>query len=224
MILNNFYRLQLFIILLIAHFAIAQTTIQLFNQKDLEGWYAYEPETGKHVNASDLFSVEQNMIRLYGNKAGYLMSEQSFDNFQLSVEYMWNTDTTFIRKSDKKNSGVMYLVPSEFPDTLWPKGIQFQIKEGATGDFILLHEVTIDINGKKTEPGRSVVAKRFEDATNPIGDWNTLVVTSVNGKIRQELNGKLVNEGNSPSVLEGRILLQYEGSPIDFRKVEVLKL
>ena len=118
----------------------------------------------------------------------------------------------------------MYLVPSEFPDTLWPKGIQFQIKEGATGDFILLHEVTIDINGKKTEPGRSVVAKRFEDATNPIGDWNTLVVTSVNGKIRQELNGKLVNEGNSHSVLEGRILLQYEGSPIDFRKVEVLKL
>jgi hypothetical protein len=225
MITNNLYRLRLFIILLIiAHFANAQKTIQLFNQKDLEGWYAYEPETGKHVNASDLFSVELNMIRLYGNKAGYLMSEQSFDNFQLSVEYRWNTDTTFVRKSNIKNSGVMYLVPSDFPDMLWPKGIQFQIKEGATGDFILLQEATININGKKTEPGKSVVAARFMDAAKPIGEWNTLVVTSENSKIRQELNGKLVNEGNFPSVLEGRILLQYEGFPIDFRKVEILKL
>jgi hypothetical protein len=202
----------------------AQPVIQLFNQKDLQGWYAYEPESGKHANASDLFSVQHNMIRLYGAKAGYLMSDQSFHNFRLTVEFRWNTDTTFIRKNNSKNSGVMYLVPSDTPDILWPKGIQFQIKEGSTGDFILLQEVTIMISGKRTDPGKSVVAGRFEDAEKPAGDWNTLVVTAANGNIKQELNGKLVNEGTDPSVSEGRILLQYEGFPIDFRKVEIERL
>ena len=71
--------------------------------------------------------------------------------------------------------------------------------------------------------GKSVVSKRFADAEKPIGEWNTLVVISKNGKITQKLNGKLVNQGIESSVTEGRILLQYEGFPIDFRKVNIKK-
>ncbi len=104
------------------------------------------------------------------------------------------------------------------------KGIQFQIKEGATGDFVLLQDVTMLIKGKKTIPGKSVTAARFEDAERPFGEWNTVIITSIDGKINQELNGKLVNEGTEPTVSEGRILLQYEGYPIDFRKLEMKKL
>ncbi|MDQ1771516.1 DUF1080 domain-containing protein [Labilibaculum sp. A4] len=218
------YRLLIFSLVLIPNLTKAQSNIELFNQKDLSGWYAYEPESGKHENALELFAVDQQMIRLYGNKAGYLMSEQSFDNFQLCVEFRWNTDSTFVRKSNKKNSGITYLVPKESHDTLWPKGVQFQVKEGATGDFIFIQNVTLRINGVQTEPGRSVVAKRFTDASNAIGEWNTAVITVVNGKIKQELNGKLVNEGVESSVSKGRILLQYEGYPIDFRKVQIKKL
>ena len=222
--MNYLHRLFLVTFLVTTGFTTALTTIHLFNQENLDGWYAYEPGSGKHANASELFTVEDHIIRLYGDKRGYLMSEQSFHNFKLTVEFRWNTDTTFIRVKDAKNSGVMYLVPKETPDTLWPKGIQFQIKEGATGDFILLQGVTLKVNGKRTEPGRSVVSKRFEDAARPVGEWNTIVVTSLNGKIKQELNGKLVNEGTEPSVTEGRILLQYEGYPINFRKVQIEKL
>ena len=66
---------------MISLFANAQKTIKLFNQKNLKAWYAYELETGKHINAAELFSVEQGMIRLYGKKAGYLISEKSFKFF-----------------------------------------------------------------------------------------------------------------------------------------------
>lgn len=103
----------------------AQSTIQLFNRKDLSGWYAFEPSSGKHENASNLFKVDQKMIRLYGNKLGYLMTQQSFRDFKLTAEFRWNIDTSFIQKSGKKNSGLMYLIPTDAPDTLWPKGIQF---------------------------------------------------------------------------------------------------
>ncbi|MFB6319606.1 DUF1080 domain-containing protein [Saccharicrinis sp. FJH54] len=199
----------------------AQDTVHLFNGTDLNGWYAFEPETGVHQDAGELFEVADGMIRMYGTKAGYLMSDQSFHDFTLTTEFRWNTDTAFTRKNNKLNSGLMYLVRETTPDTLWPGGIQFQIKEGASGDFILLQDVTLIHNGTRTEPGRSVVVKRLADAANPIGNWNTLTVTYRNGTIKQELNGKLVNEGSEPSVTEGRILLQYEGFPIDFRKVDI---
>lgn len=206
------------------YFTTAQSKISLFNQKDLAGWYAYEPTVGKQEDASKLFHVEKKMIRFYGNKIGYLMSEKSFSNFQLRVEFRWNTDSTFSRKSNKKNSGIMYLVPPETPDILWPKGIQFQLKEAATGDFVFLQDVTLNINGKRTEAGKSVTSARIIDAEKPFGEWNTAVITSLNGKIKQELNGKIVNEGTDPMISEGRILLQYEGYPIDFRKIRIKKL
>lgn len=220
---NRIYHFLCALLLLISQNNNAQKRMALFNQNDLKGWYAFGEEKGKINNAIDLFSVENNMIRMYGPKAGYLMSEQSFKNFELTVEFRWNTDANFTKKSNNKNSGVMYLVPSETPDVLWPKGIQFQIKEGATGDFVLLQEVTLNINGKKTEAGKSVVSKRFADAEKPIGEWNKLVVTSKNGVITQKLNGKLVNKGIESTVTEGRVLLQYEGFPIDFRKVSIKK-
>lgn len=222
--MKYYYQFICAFLLLIPIFTQAQNKIQLFNQQDLKGWYGFQTETGKLTDASEIFTVENNMIRLFGAKAGYLMSEESFQDFQLTVDFKWNTDTSFARKSNSKNSGVMYLVPTETLDMLWPKGFQFQIKEGATGDIILLHEVTLNIKGIKTVPGKSIVAKRFKDAANPIGDWNTLVVTVKNGSVTQELNGKLVNQGTEPSVSKGRILLQYEGFPIDFRKVEIEKL
>lgn len=218
----HLYRFLFIVVLLLSQKNNAQQ-IALFNQKDLKGWYAFGEEKGKVSNAAELFSTEDNLIRMYGPKAGYLMSEQSFKNFKLTVEFRWNTDAKFAKKNNSKNSGVMYLVPSETPDVLWPKGIQFQIKEGATGDFVLLQDVTLNINGKKTEPGKSVVSKRFADAEKAVEEWNTLVVTSKNGVIIQQLNGKLVNQGTASSVTEGRILLQYEGFPIDFRKVTIKK-
>ena len=201
----------------------AQKKVALFNQKDLTGWYAFEPKTGKHVNASDVFSVENNMIRLYGKDAGYLMSLESFENFQLTAEFRWNTDASFVRKSDNRNSGLMYLVPSEIPDELWPKGIQFQIKEQATGDFILLQGVTLNVNGEKTIAGKSVESKFFKSNEKPVGEWNKIKITVKNGTVTQRLNGKIVNKGTDATVKQGRILLQYEGFPIDFRIVSIKK-
>lgn len=217
-------RLTIVILLATTQFTFAQKKINLFNQKDLAGWYAYQKGTSKNTNANEVYSVENKMIRMYGTEAGYLMSEQTFKNFKLIIEFRWNTDSTFVRKNNKKNSGVMYLVPPEAPDELWPKGIQFQIKEGATGDFVLLQDVTLNVKGNKTVPGKSVTSKFFTDAEKPIGEWNTLKIISKNGTVQQKLNGKLVNKGTESSVSEGRILLQYEGFPIDFRKVIIQEL
>ena len=218
------YSYGLLILLPFLMIACGNKETSLFNGENLDGWYAYQADSGKHLNADEVFEVKDGIIQMYGEKSGYLMSEKSYENFDLTLQFRWNTDAALPRRIEVKNSGVMYLVPENATDMLWPKGIQFQVKEGGTGDFILLQNVELTVKGKDIEPGESVVVERFEDAEKPVGEWNTLEIISENGNIKQKLNGKLVNEGENSSVRKGRILLQYEGYPIDFQNIKIKEL
>lgn len=219
-----FKALPLTLLLLISVNIFAQKAEKLFNGKNLKGWYAFDAEHGKYPKADQLFQSQDGMIRLFGPSAGYLMSKKSYSEFELTAEFRWNIEDGFEHKSTTKNSGLMYLVPETAKDTIWPQGIQFQIKEGSTGDFILLQNVTIVKSGERNEPGRSVVLQKDIAAENTVGDWNEITIRVEDGKITQYLNGRLVNEGQQASVKTGRILLQYEGFPIDFKNIQVLKL
>lgn len=161
------------------------------------------------------------MIRMNGGNIGYLMTKKSYKNFELSMEFRWNIEEKFHRDKNIKNSGLMYNIPVDSPDNIWPKGIQFQIKENVTGDFIFLDQVTAKVNGKQVEAGASVSSPKFSANENPHGQWNFIVVKSFNGKITQYLNGKLVNECAEASSVEGKISLNYEGSPIDFKNIQL---
>lgn len=195
-------------------------TISLFDGKDLKGWHYFSAQNTKPDTA--LFHIENNTIKAYGKYQGYLITEQTFGNyFVLTAQFRWNPDSLAPRIKNKRNSGVMYNVPAGNPDGLWPQGIQFQIKENATGDFILLKNVTLKVNGTTTLPGKSVTSKRFADAEKPVGEWNLLEVVYDHGRCTQRLNGTLVNEGTESTATQGRIMLLYEGYPIDFRNVNI---
>lgn len=214
---------SLLIILIAAGCRVKSSPSKLFNGATFDGWYAYTKK-GTFKNASDVFSLSNGQIRLNGDTPGYLMSVQSFSDFELSMEYKWNTEPEYSRGRGKRNSGIMYNVPASAADMLWPAGIQFQIKEGATGDFVLLNDVTIKSRGVKSAPGKSVVVSRLLENEKPLGEWNQIVIKSYKGKCLQFLNGKLVNEGSEASTVSGRILLQYEGSAIDFRQLSIKSL
>ncbi|GGF24042.1 3-keto-disaccharide hydrolase [Flavobacterium limi] len=184
----------------------------------LNDWYAFTKTSTERQEPSKAYEFSHNMIRMYGETNGYLMSKKSYKNFELSLEYRWNTEEKFKTKN-KKNSGVMYNIPADYPDKIWPKGIQFQIKENTTGDFIFLDQVTAKVNGKLVEAGASVTSSKFIENEKPYGEWNSIVIKSFNGKITQYLNGKLVNECTEASSNEGKISLNYEGAPIDFKNI-----
>lgn len=192
-------------------------------QKNLSinDWYAFTKTSAERIESSKVYEFVDGMIRMHGDNIGYLMTKKSYKNFELSLDYRWNMEEKFHRGDSKKNSGVMYNIPVDSPDNIWPKGIQFQIKENTTGDFIFLDRVTAKVNGKWIEAGASVTSAKFSANENPYGQWNTILIKSLNGKITQYLNGKLVNECVEVSSLEGKISLNYEGSPIDFRNIQL---
>lgn len=187
----------------------------------MNDWYAFTKSNASRQEPSKVYDFSEGMIRMYGDENSCLMSKESYKNFELTLEYRWNIDEKFNKKKSIKNSGVMYNIPLDASDRIWPKGIQFQIKENTTGDFIFLDQVTAKINGKQVEAGASVVTPRFLGNEKPYGEWNTVVIRSFNGKISQYLNGKLVNECTEASSTEGKISLNYESSPIDFKNIKL---
>lgn len=207
---------------------VAFAFLFLFNscatqQKNLstKDWYAFTKTNSERLAPSKVYEFADGMIRMHGENIGYLITKKGHNNFELSLEYRWNIEEKFNRGNGKKNSGVMYNIPVDSPDNIWPKGIQFQIKENTTGDFIFLDKITAKVNGKLVEAGASVTSPKFIANENPYGEWNTIVIKSFNGKITQYLNGKLVNECMEASSVEGKISLNYEGSPIDFRNIQL---
>ena len=186
-------------------------------------WYAYTKTSPEKQEPAKVYELSNGIIRMHGENVGYLMSKKSFSNFELTLDYRWNLDEQYKAKG-KKNSGVMYHIPTDSPDKIWPKGIQFQIKENTTGDFVFLDQVTAKVNGKLVEPGASVTSPKFLENEKPYGEWNSIIIRSLNGKITQYLNGKLVNEATEATSMEGRISLNYEGSAIDFRNIKIKQI
>lgn len=217
-------KVYIFAICIAFSFQLSAQKVALFNGKNLNFWYAFESVSGKHENAADLFNAEKHLIRLYGNKPGYLMTKQSYSNFKLTAEYRWNLDSSFVKTSKTKNSGIMYLIPDTAIDKLWCTGIQYQIKQNCSGDFIFLGGVTAKIDGKQTTAGKSMVYSKILEAEKAYGKWNKIEIIFQNQTIIQKLNGKIVNEARNPSVKTGRISLQYEGFPIDFKNIKITKL
>lgn len=186
-----------------------------------DDWYAFTKTSKLKIKPSKVYELTDGIIRMHGDNIGYLMTNKSYKNFELALEFRWNIEEKFNKSKAKKNSGVMYNIPIDSPDNIWPKGIQFQMKENTTGDFVFLDNITAVVNGKLVEAGPSVTSPKFSANENPYGEWNQVLIRSFNGKITQYLNGKLVNECVETSSKEGKISLNYEGSPIDFRNIRL---
>lgn len=200
-----------------------KANVILFDGVDLNAWEAWTPQTGR-IAPDSVYQVSDKMIRMVGtDNGGYLISKESFKNFELTLSYRWNLDA-LKNKTHKLNSGVMYRVPEKAPDSWFPQGIQFQIKEGSTGDFILLKEATMRIKNEVYGPGKSVLIPCNKQYAGALGEWNQLRVVAVGGDIKQYVNGRLISEGTDCSVLSGHILLCYERSPIDFKDIILSKL
>ncbi len=207
----------LILLLILSSCAVQQKTLEI------QDWYAFTKTNTAQQKPSDIFEFKDGMIRMHGNNNSCLMTKNSYKNFELTLEYRWNLEDKY-KTNNTKNSGVMYNIPLDASDKIWPKGIQFQIKENTTGDFIFLDQVTAKVNGKPIEAGASVVSPKFLANENPHGEWNSVFIKSLDGKITQYLNGKLVNECMDASSKEGKISLNYERSPIDFRNITIKEI
>jgi len=194
--------------------------VQLFNGKDLAGWYTFLRSKGAGADPEGIFKVEDQTIHVLGKEFGYLATNDEYDDFHLSLEFKWGEKKFPPRDKAKRDSGVLYRYPAGQPDKVWPQSIECQIQEGDCGDFWLIGGASIVAGG---EP-QTRYFKKKRDKEKAHGKWNRIEVIAEGGRCVHVVNGAVVNEGESASLGKGRILLQSEGAEVFFRKIELRPL
>ena len=199
----------------------------LFNGKDLSGWHADVPAADKSDKLQPSFRVHNGMLISAGSPQGHLISDQSFSNYRLMVEWRW--------PGKPGNCGV--LVHASEPRMLYkmfPRSIECQLYVGNAGDFWCIGEdISVPDMVKRRGPKKKwgVIegdARRIKNLTdgseNPVGEWNEMIIECRGRNIDIWVNGDHVNNGSDCTTDRGQIAIQAEGAPCEFRRLEVQAL
>ena len=221
--MNNKYG---FLIILFAVLSINYSSAQdfkpLFNGKDLNGWYTFLKTKEKSNDPDSVFSVTDGLLKITGKEFGYIVTDKSFENFHLVVEFKWGEKKYPPREDKVRDNGICYyVVPT---DRVWPRSVECQIQEGDCGDFWLIDSVTAVVDGKQVGPTKNTRVIKKKDNEKPSGEWNTIEVIADKGKCTHIVNGVIVNEATDASLRSGRILIQSEGAEIYYRKIDIKEL
>jgi hypothetical protein len=192
-------------------------SIKLFNGKDLSGWRIFLDPRAKDADPNKTFSVVDGVIKCSGEPAGYIITNNDYANYVLRLQWRW--------PGAGGNSGVFVHVVGE--DMIWPKGVEAQLMADHAGDFWLVGGAQLAIDAKRQDKGtpRHYYRMKTDKAVErPEGEWNQYVITCQGDTIELVINGQLVNRGTSSELTRGKILLQSEGAPIEFRDIVLTPL
>lgn len=224
MLIKQKYHLAALIICMVffAANSIAQEFKPLFNGKNLDGWYSFLKNKGKNNDSNQVFTINNGLLKITGKDFGYIVTEKSYTDFHLVVEFKWGQQKYPPRENVVRDNGICYyVVPT---DKVWPRSVECQIQEGDCGDFWLIDSVTAIVDGVQQGPTKNTRVKKKLDNEKPSGEWNRIEVIAVNGKCTHIVNGVTVAEATDVSLRSGRILIQSEGAEIYYRKIEIKEL
>jgi hypothetical protein len=142
-----------------------------------------------------------------------MRTEADYANYNLHVEWRW---------PEKKggNSGV--LVHMSTPDEVWPRSIECQMHSTNAGDFWVIGGAEFKEHAEKGQRvnGRRTI-KLKNSSEKPLGEWNVYEIICKDNWIVVLVNGVLQNVATGVSASSGKICLQSEGVPIEFRNIYI---
>ena len=180
---------------------------KLFNGKDLTGW-TFHVQADTIAPAGEVFGVQDGVITIAGQPFGYMMTEQSFADYTLHLEWRWPGEPT--------NSGIF--LHAEPIDAVWPRCAEVNLMNGRAGDMIASGGSAFE----ELEEGR-FLRSTVECAEKPAGEWNTAEIICKGNFIQAYINGVLMNEAHFDRS-SGPIALQSEGGPLEIRNIYITPL
>jgi hypothetical protein len=138
---------------------VSKETVQLFNVKNLDGWYTFLQKSGRDNDPQKVFSVTNGMIRIGGEEWGCITTKNEYENYRLVVEFKWGGKTFAPRINNARDCGILLHSKGEDGGSqgIWMHSIECQIIEGGTGDFIVVgdssdaFQITTTVAKEKTD-------------------------------------------------------------------------
>lgn len=183
--------------------------VVLFNGHDLTGWEFVLRDAA--VDPHTVWSVEDGVIHCTGRPSGYMRTVEDYADYKLHLEWRWPERVG--------NSGV--LLHMSLPDTVWPKSLEAQLNWGDAGDIWVIGGAEFK---EHVEQSTRRTPKMKGSSEKPVGAWNTYEILCRGNTIKIYVNGVLQNIATETSVNSGKICLQSEGRPIEFRNVYLEKI
>jgi len=182
----------------------------LWNGKDFTGWKLFTREPDHDVTKT--WSIKNGLIRCEGKPAGYMRTETDYADYLIHVEWRWPVNGG--------NNGV--LVHMSGQDKVWPKSLECQLYSGNAGDFWVIEglETAEHAKGGERVKGRRTI-KLKESSEKPPGEWNAYDIICKDDWIVVMVNGVLQNVATKCSDKSGKICLQSEGTPIEYRNIYI---
>lgn len=145
--------------------------IELFNGKNLDGWYTFIKGKGRNTDPNRVFQVQKDNIVISGEEFGCITSNDEYENYKLLVEYRWGERTFEPRLEKARDSGV--LIHSTGEDGgysgIWMFSIECQLIEGGTGDLLVVGDGTDRFSITcPVEPEKQNGSYRFSPAGKPV--------------------------------------------------------
>lgn len=183
--------------------------VYLFNGEDLTGLKVFIEDTS--YNKDSVWLVRDGNLYTTGMPFGYIRTNESFENYELVIEWRW--------VEEPKNSGVLLHIQGE--DKIWPTCIEAQLMSGKAGDFVAMGGTSF----KERIDTSSIVVQKFEESSEKTpGEWNKYEITCKDNTITLIVNGVLQNKATETTISSGKIGLQSEGGPMEFRNFYLKKL
>jgi hypothetical protein len=195
--------------------AAEQTATQLFNGRNLEGWWFDTNREG--VAMEDVWSIDDDgILNCTGKPPGALRTKrEDYENYVLTVQWRW--------PQKGGNNGVLVHATESQALGVWPKSLEVQLASENAGDFwVIGTEIDVPNEAQRVKGRRHL--NLTDDSEKPVGEWNEMEITCRADEVIVKVNGQLVNHGTNCSVTRGGICLQSEGTPIQFRTVEIRPL
>jgi len=185
--------------------------VMLFDGKSFDGLFRYLRNGQGDVDKTWTIKTD-GVLACTGKPAGYIRTAKAYKNYKLHIEYRWPGRTG--------NNGILVHMVGE--DRVWPKSLECQGMYHNQGDFFEIGGVEFNEHksGGHRVGGRRVIKYGRHNEKEP-GQWNVYEVWCVGGTVRPYVNGKLMNEATDCSLKEGKICLQSEGVPIEFRNIYI---
>ncbi len=178
--------------------------IRLFNGKDLEGW------TLSNDALKDTWSVKDGILVNTGRPIGYIRTTADFTNYILRLQY---------RHQGTGNGGVLLRMVG--PDKVWPRSIEAQGQANAAGDIWNIDKFPMKVAEDRTN-GRHT--RKMHPSNEKVGQWTRYEIKLDGGDLELKVNGLVQNTATECWETPGKICLQSEGSPMEFRNIVLIPI
>ena len=212
------------------------------------------PAEALNTDTAQVFSIVDlegsRVLRISGQTGGGISTREEFANYHLQFEFKWGDNKWFPREKSKRDSGLLYHGIGDHGDGdgFWLRSQELQIQEGDCGDYwgvagaefnipailnrdsVYQYKPDSDLLHFSAESPIGRHCKKYPDAENPTGEWNTVdlfcfgddAIHVINGTTVMELyDSRILTDGKTNVLDKGKIEIQSEFSEVFYRNIRI---